>query len=168
MAVETERIGEPKDTEVTAGPIPPLDQPARRVLWYSLLSGPIIYMVYFLIAWLLTEFACEGDGLNFSVGPLNGVNFTLALITAVALIMLIVSAAIAWRAWRQRSGPNAPVVDVDDMDGADPVQVAEGKEIPGGTGAMMALTGFALNVLFAVVTLLSAVPGFVLVACDWV
>ena len=164
MAAETEPIY----TDVTARTIPPLDQPARRVLWYSLLSGPIIYMVYFLIAWLLTEFACEGDALNFSVGPLNGVSFVLALITSVALIALIVSAAVAWHAWRQRSGHNPRIVDVDDMDGADPVHVAESEEIPEGTGAMMALTGFGLNVLFAVVTFMSGITGFVLVACDWV
>jgi hypothetical protein len=156
------------ESEVTAGPIPPLDQPSRRVLWYSLLSGPIIYMVYFLIAWLVTEFACEGNGLTFNVGPLNGVAFVLVLLTAVALIALLASAAIAWQAWRRRSGPNAPVIDVDDMDGADPVEVAEGEDIPDGTGGMMALTGFGLNLLFAAVTLLSAIPGFVLVACDWV
>jgi hypothetical protein len=125
-----------------------------RLLWYILLSAPIIYTVYFIAAWITAEYACLGNGFTFSFGGMNGVSLVVLALTLVTLVALLAGTVLAWRAWRSRRRQ-------EETDGAAYDDTA-------GTEAAMALMGLLLNLFFVVVTVMTGIPSLMLVACDWV
>lgn len=133
---------------------PPVRRRGRRFLWYIVLSGPVIYTVYFIAAWAVAEYSCLGNGLTFSLGGMNGVSLVVLALTLVTLVALLASTALAWRAWRRRRDQ----ADADHSEYDNSV----------GTEAAMAFVGLLLNTFFVVVTLMTGIPSLVLVACDWV
>jgi hypothetical protein len=135
-------------------PVPPERRGQRRLLWFLLLSGPVIYTVYFLASWITAEYACLGEGLTFSVGGMNGVSLVVLALTLVTLGALLASTTLSWRAWRSRRG----------QEEAD----ATAYDNTAGTEAAMAMVGLLLNGFFVIVTIMTGIPSLVLVACDWV
>ncbi len=127
-------------------PISPRDQ---RLAWYCFLSGAIIYSVYFIIVYLVTEWACALGRLDVQVGRLNGVSLFVLVATVIAAAGTATGAVVAWRTWRRLH-----------TDGA---HVRVERSVP-----LLAYAGIWLNAFFTLITVLTALPGLFLVACDWI
>jgi hypothetical protein len=107
-------------------------------LWTGILGGPLIWLCYLQISYMLAPSAC-----------VSGNKAVLGIATAIALFGTLCAAFAAWRVWHQ-AGTTA------------------GREEGGAVGRsrFMAVSGMGLSALFALVVLASAVPIIFLGACD--
>ena len=42
-----------------------------RTLWLGLLTGPVVYALYFIVGYLLVEMACQTGALQTAIGGLS-------------------------------------------------------------------------------------------------
>jgi hypothetical protein len=117
-----------------------------RLLWLSLLAGPILYMVYFFAGYMLAEAACQLEFWQRSLFGLPGwvaVEMGLTMVT-IALIILAGNQALRyWRATHHTPAEN-------------------------GTGQFLAFGGLFLAPLFIYITLITGIFMIVLQPCSWV
>jgi hypothetical protein len=121
----------------------------------SLLAGPVIWSVHFMLVYLVAEGGCTGDGpgLRLFDPPVPKV-VTLAA-TAVAAFASLACAAWAYRRWRavrheQEAGEAADrPSDLDERD----------------SGGSLAFAGFLLSLLSFVMVLFVGLPALVLPSC---
>ena len=133
-----------------------LPLPSKRSQLTALLTGPVVWIVYFLIVWAIGEFGCLSGALQFALGGLPAITALVLLITVIALIVVF---SVGWRAfveWRRVRGR------------AD----ARGREREPETGSdeqartqFLGLGSVLLSVLFGFAILLSGVPLLVLRPC---
>ena len=135
--------------------IPPTITRARAGSLLMAVAGPIIYMVYFFVGYLLVEAGC-------AIGTLQGTMFGYPLLsvallglTALTLAVLLGIAAVQFFRWR-RTQHN---VVVTDRTGA---VVATERDLP-----FLLVVGAGLALLFAWVTLATGVPIAFLEPCSW-
>ena len=117
-------------------------------LWFGMLTGPIVYSLHFIVVYLLVETACKADLLQFTVLGINGVSFSVALLTLVAAGFTGYSTFVAYRDWRQ----------------THPARAGRHE----GYASLMALAGLWLSGFFTVVIVLTGLPALFLVVCDWI
>jgi hypothetical protein len=121
------------------------------VLWYELLSGPIIWSVYFLAGYLLAELACRIDILPGTLFGMNALSGVLILLTLAALGASVLAGLHGYRTYKKHSRVNEPnqpeEMDID------------------ARNRFMALSGLILNVLFVFLILLTGYPLLVLNPC---
>ncbi|MBX3013463.1 MAG: hypothetical protein KF832_18220 [Caldilineaceae bacterium] len=117
-------------------------------LWLGLLTGPVLYALYFIVGYLLVEAACQ---LGFLQETLGGIPFyslcVLALTLVVALITTLVGVA-SWRRWRQNAYPLG-----DDPDQAVP---------------FLLFGSVLLSALFTLLMILTGISVLLIQACRWV
>lgn len=122
-------------------------EPRHRYWWLRLLAGPIIYGVYFALAYLAVEAACRRGWLRFSVADTNGITVTVLALTvaaAVAVLFSLAAAALRWR--RLRLDTRSATADADRF----VVQV-----------------GMMLDALFLLLILATGAPMVLLAPCAW-
>ncbi len=122
----------------------------NRWLWFGLASGPIVYSLYFITGYLLAEASCAADLLRYRVWGLEAISFWITVLTVVAAAITGFSTVVAFRHWRRTR--------MDD-EAANPA-----RSYP----PFMAFVGAWLSGLFTLFILLSGVPAFFLVLCDWI
>jgi hypothetical protein len=70
-------------------------------LFYSLLAGPVLWFVHFVLVWGMAELGCR---INFSnmelITPANIQNFVIVS-TLIALIAVLVGGFVAYGGWRR-------------------------------------------------------------------
>ncbi len=122
--------------------------PAGRRALAMFLAGPLIWTFHFVVVYLAVEAGCTGDGagLEFFDPPVP----TILTIVATAIAT---SACVAAAAWAYRSWKKEPSEANDD-----------GDPLADGSGTL-ALGGFLLSSLAAIVVLFVGLPAVVLPAC---
>lgn len=137
MAIKTE-----------AGPQgPEAHEPRRRFWWLRLLAGPIVYGVYFALAYLAVEAACRTGWLRFTVANTNGITVTLLALTAAAAFAVLL--ALITTAVRQRQLRPQGTSEAADSD------------------RFVAQVGMMLDALFLLLILATGAPIVLLAPCAW-
>jgi hypothetical protein len=125
--------------------------PKRRWWWLRLLAGPLVYSVYFMLAYLAVEVACRLGWLQFTVGGTNGITVTVIGLTLVAVGVLVVSLLAGVGRWRRlRRGQSA----------------SKDSEL-GNADLFLTLVGVLLDLIFIFVLLATGAPVLVLRPCAW-
>jgi hypothetical protein len=116
--------------------------------WLTMLAGPLVWTVHFLVLYTLSEFGCRGGWLR---GEWLGLPAAPVAIAFVTLVALAVSGLAAWRAYRHwRAGEAGQAGNWTDVESRDRfIQVA----------------GWLLGLLFTFLILLTALPAVVLPRC---
>jgi hypothetical protein len=116
--------------------------------WLTLLAGPLVWTVHFLVVYSLGEFGCRGGWLR---GTLLGLPAPAVIITALTLVALVVSGAATLRTYRQwdaaRTTDKTHALETDDRN------------------RFMSAAGWMLGVLFTFLILLMGIPAVVLPQC---
>jgi len=107
-------------------------------LWLVMLGGPLVWLIYMEVGYALTPLACAGQ---------NKTAISMTLIAALAITLAI--ALLAWRSWRLA---------------ADGVPDRETRALD--RSRFMALSGLGLSALSLLAVLASAIPIYLLGACD--
>jgi hypothetical protein len=107
-------------------------------LWIGILGGPIAWLLYLQVGYMLTPSACTAGNKNL-----------LAIATIVALIATLAITFVSWRAW-QASGATSVTDEVDVI----------------GRSRFMALSGLGISGLSVLLVVASAIPIIILGACD--
>lgn len=108
------------------------------VLWIGIVAGPVAWLVYLQVNYMLVPAACQA-----------GDKTVLSVVTAVAFIAAAVVTSIAWRSWRASGADN---------------DTEEGSALA--RNRFMALSGLGISALIFLLVIASAIPIFVLGACD--
>ena len=120
----------------------------QRSLWVGLLTGPVVYALYFISGYLLVEYACQTGILQSALGGLSLYAIIVLLLTLVAALITLLTGLSNFRRWRRR-----PPVRPDAPDSAVP---------------FMLFGGVLLSVLFTTMILLTGIPFLVLQSCSWI
>jgi hypothetical protein len=120
-----------------------------RTLWLGLLAGPLTWIVYFMIGYLLVEAVCKSDFLNFSLLGLPAVSTIILILTAIGVFITIYAGFISYRKWRQ--GPEA--------------ESLIGEQLSHKPVRFMALAGLLLSGLFTLIILMTGISVFILRPC---
>lgn len=119
-------------------------------LWLTLASGPLLWAAYHSLAYALTSQACQkGFWLEPLVGPISALTVALFAITVVFLQLIALGGYKAYTAWKT-------------FRGSDEAIGSPGSTRPG----FMAFSGFALNLLFGVVTLVTFLASLFFNPCS--
>jgi len=133
---------------------PPVPESRQRLLWLSMLSGPIIYSVYFLAGYLFVEITCRAGLLQFQLWGMSMISIVVLVLTLLALALTLFVGFLAYRRWQQTEERDATSVEHG--------RLAEGPE------QFMTFAGFLLNGLFAAIILLTGIPALLLSPCGWI
>ncbi len=120
----------------------------QRILWVGLLTGPVVYALYFISGYLLVEFACQVGVLQTTIGGLSLYAVLVLMLTLMAALITLLTGLSNFRRWRHR-----PPVKPDAPDSAVP---------------FMLFGGFLLSTLFTTMILLTGIPFLVLQSCSWI
>lgn len=121
-----------------------------RPLWFSVLVGPLVYSIYFLIGYMIAEAACKADLLNFTLLGMDGLAVTELLLTVISVVIISSGFVIAWRSWRSRRAQG------DGGQGSDE-----------SARHFLAFGGLVLNPLFILVTGATGGALLFLQPCSW-
>ncbi|HRW05475.1 MAG TPA: hypothetical protein P5121_10290 [Caldilineaceae bacterium] len=125
-------------------------QISNRSLWIGLFSGPVIYSLYFVTGYLFAEATCTADLLHFRILGLEAVSFWLIVLTLGAAVVTGSCMVMALGNWRRTQRDE------------------ESRHPERSYPPFMAFVGAWLNGLFTLFILLTGVPSFFLVICDWI
>lgn len=123
---------------------------AKRALVLSMLIGPLGWGVFFLVGYLIAEAACQTRILHNSVA---GLNLVVVVVLGLALLALLVTGGGAiwnYRRWRERAWNGI-----------------RGDRKTEDLATFFALVSMALNVLFALAIVLTALGMLFLEPCQW-
>jgi hypothetical protein len=121
--------------------------PQHRLWWLRLLAGPIIYAIFFTLAYLAVEAACHTELLRFTVAGTNGITVAVLALTAAAFVAVLVS--LLWNIWRLRRTPKRHDPEFGDTD------------------RFIDEVGIMLNLLFALLVLATGMPALLIAPCAW-
>lgn len=112
----------------------------------SLISAPLIWALHFTLSYVIVSLACAYD--------FGGAHVSIALVTLLALALLIFIGAANWRKWRRerQTGRSSGGGTDPDVAGAN-------------MGAFFSLASLMLCVLSAVALIWVALPAAVLPTC---
>lgn len=119
----------------------------QRTLWVGLLAGPLVYAVYFVIGYLLVEFACLTGALQSTVAGLSLYAVMVLILTLFAALVTLLSGLSNFHNWRRR-------VRAKEHDSESAVP-------------FMVFGGVLLSVFFTGLILLTGIPLLVLQSCQW-
>ena len=126
------------------------DYPLRS-LFFGLLTGPIVWSLFFMAGYGLTEFACKMGVMQARVLGLTVVTLTIVVLGVIALSITVFAGIFAYRHW-------------DRLDEAE-LGYHTDQELLRSTKEFLALAGILLNILFAVLIILTAIPSLMLAPC---
>lgn len=121
-------------------------QEKQRTLWRGLLTGPLVYAVYFITGYLLVEVACNIGILQRTVAGLSLYAVIVLALTLFAALITLLNGLSNFRHWRHRPPTHK------DPESAVP---------------FMVFGGVMLSVLFTGLILLTGIPMLVLQSCRW-
>jgi hypothetical protein len=130
----------------TAVSPPPLERREAFWLWFGVAAGPVVWAVHLFVAYAVQTLSCQWRFLRVPVLGIDGLRLTLLAITAVAVLIILYGGFVASRFWQQWR--------------SDPPEQPEQNRFP-----FMAYLGLAFSTLFALTTLLTAVPILALNIC---
>jgi hypothetical protein len=112
-------------------------------LGYSVLAGPIVWAIHFVVVYAIGEFGCRANFNNWQfISPAN-IQMVIAAATIVGLIAVGGSGLLAYRYWREQPDDSTLI-------------------------RFLGMTGILLSLLFLLAILATFTPIFVLPVCDWV
>jgi hypothetical protein len=117
-----------------------------RSLVLGVLIGPISWSVFFLVGYLIAETACTAGILQSSIA---GLNLVVVVILAVALLAILVTGFGSLRSYRRWRAQSSDARQTEDL------------------ATFLALVGTALNVLFALAIVSTALGLIYLEPCSW-
>ena len=118
----------------------------QRILWLGLLAGPVIYALYFIIGYLLVEFACNTGVLQRTVGGLSFYAVLVLALTLLAALITLLTGLSNVHRWRRHT-------------------VSSGE--PESALPFMLFGGVLLSLFFTSLILLTGIPVLVLQSCRW-
>jgi hypothetical protein len=121
-----------------------------RPLLFGLLAGPVIWSLYFMAGYGLTEFACKMGLLSPSAPQFNWVTITIFVLTLLSLGLVVYAAIYGYRNWDRLNEAQLGASEHD--------LILSTKEF-------LAVTGIFLNILFAVIILFTGIPPLFLATC---
>lgn len=119
----------------------------QHTLWLGLLSGPVIYAIYFVIGYLLVEVACNTGTLQTTVAGLSLYAVIVLILTFIAALITLITGLSNFRNWRRRTETRG-----SDAESAVP---------------FMVFGGLLLSIFFTGLILLTGLPLLVLQSCQW-
>ena len=117
-------------------------------LWFGFLAGPTVWATQEMVAAAITGWTCADAELAW--GPLSGggVRVLLALITLVAIAVVVLGLIVAWRGWNEiRNGSRGT------------------EATSSNTAGFMCVAGLLVGSLSLVGLLYTAVPLFFVESC---
>jgi hypothetical protein len=115
-------------------------------LWVSFLTGPVVYIVYFIAVWALGEFGCVAGIQQLTLFGQNPIRLGVLVLTAIAALLTLIIGIVSLRRWRQL------------------------REAPGRNGGnyaqFMSFVGAWLNGFFTLVILMNAIPMLLGSGCN--
>lgn len=122
----------------------------NRLLWFGLLTGPIVWSVYFLVVYAIVEVACWAGLQGSDLEGLNALSFIVLGLTFAALLITFYFGFLAYRTWQRMSRHTANYA------GQSQAEQRSG---------FMAFAGVLLSGLFALTILLNGIPALILRPC---
>jgi hypothetical protein len=119
----------------------------KRGLIVGMLTGPVVYMLYFMLVYLWAEGGCRaGLGRSQWLGW-NAIDLGVVVLTLVAAAITAAGTVYTWRRWRQTKEDAA-----SDMDSYP---------------RFLSLVGLVLNGYHTLGILLTGFTSALLVLCEW-
>lgn len=125
----------------------PTMPPAARTVAVRLLAAPVVYSLYFLVAYFLVEIGCTLGFLQGRVGGMSELTAVVVALTVVTVAAIVALGLPGYREWRQGRGAR-------DDTGADAHRFASS-------------AGVWLTLLFLLVTVATGIAQVVLSQCRW-
>jgi hypothetical protein len=119
----------------------------RRFWWLRLLLAPIIYITYFMLAYLAVEAACTLGWFAFAGGGTNGITVFVIALTILTLLVVLFSLLQGVRSLRREAPPLDPQV--------------------GDADRFVTHIGVMLDLLFVFLILATGAPALLLAPCGW-
>lgn len=113
---------------------------------FSVLSGPVVWMLHFVLVWAVAEMGCGANYANMPILPAPAIRTIVIGATVIALIAGVVGGVASYRHWASLRG--------------DGITDREARI------RFVLQIGMALSVVFVVSVVLTALPVFFLDACD--
>lgn len=113
-------------------------------LWFSLVTGIVVWVVHLMIVYPLTSLTCEWGWFQYTAGSLTGLQIVQIIVTLVAGGITLIAAVLAFRN-RQRLINN------------------ESLEV--NRHRFMAALGLALNIMFTALIVIALIPILSLPQC---
>lgn len=123
--------------------------PHPPTLWFGLISGPLVWTIYFIIGYALIEAACKTTLLDEPIQQLDGIAFTILILTGVGMLLALVGTLFNLRHWRQIKQES-----IDSSGGRT-------ESVRG----YMAFTGLLLNLIFGFTIVFTGVAALFLNPC---
>jgi hypothetical protein len=144
-----------------AGPFQ--DRSYIRLLWLSLLAGPVVWAAYFFSGYLLNEVACTAGLLRSTILGLPLLPVLTVVYTLLALGLVIYAGLWAYRQWqppahRQQLGSEPGGSKKDGSAAGEEIEVWDRTRF-------MTFAGMLLSLLFGITILLTGIPSLVLRPC---
>lgn len=119
----------------------------ERSVWALFLAGPVVWFAHFMGVYLLVEGACALDALDEELFGMHALAAATLAATAIAVAVMVVTSALAYRRWRQDPEPGTDWLSVTDRN------------------AGLAFAGFVLGLVFIAAVLFVGVPAAFLRPC---
>jgi hypothetical protein len=128
-----------------------IEDPVRPLpLWYSTMSGPLLWAFYHSVVYALGSDACQkGYLVESTIIGINALVFVLALITIAILGLMALGGVIAYRNWSRLKDENEPGVGFPERN----------------RFSFMSFVGMGFNALFGASVLVTFLPTFFLNPC---
>jgi uncharacterized membrane-anchored protein len=121
--------------------------PDIRLLWLSMIGGPIVYSLHFLSSYLLVEGVCKLANPQSALLGRDGLVITILVLTVVAAAITLWMGLWTYRRWQQQHGDDGQLTE---------------EVVP-----FLALVGTWLNGLSTLLILATGLPALVLLPCAW-
>jgi hypothetical protein len=117
-------------------------------LGYSILAGPVLWFVHFVLVYAVAEFGCRANFNNLLVVTPGTIQILILVISAIILVLVGAAALFAYRAW-QAARHNGISTESSHYD-------------------FLAMMGVLLSALFLFIIVFTTLPTFFLSVCDMV
>jgi hypothetical protein len=117
-------------------------------LAYSIMAGPILWFVHFIVVYGMAEFGCRANFNNWQYFAPENIRLAIAGITGGMLIIVAVGGMMALRQWNRLP------------------REAEREGTPEAYMRFLVMMGILLSALFFMSIVVTAVPAFFLNVCD--
>jgi hypothetical protein len=114
-------------------------------LGYSILVGPILWLLHFVFVYSLAEFGCRANFTNWWYFPPESIRISIIVVTIPVLLLVIIGVFMALGSWRR---------------------LHTGQNIEEDGEYFLALTGIIVSAFFIVIILATAIPSLILNVCD--
>ena len=118
-------------------------------LWLVVASGPVIWAIHLVVSYALVTLSCMWGFLQFLIIGMAAARFILVVFTVAVTLIMLYAGYLAFSNWRKLPASNGDGLGAPEQD----------------RYRFMIFSAIALNGLFAIITLLSGMPGLFLPLC---